>query len=217
MRSVGEVGLSGPRDEPAYRAIIGSMLEEVDRMARLVEGLLTLARADGTEVRLQREPVDLTDLAGEVARYLEALAEEKNQSISVESAGKPSVDVDRRVLRQAVVNLVDNGIKYGTPGTSIRIRVERSPAGAAILEVIDTGPGIAAEHREQVFERFYRVDESRARELGGTGLGLAIARWAVEIHDGRIELETEPGQGSVFRIVLPHTDSDSTANQRRTP
>jgi len=214
MRSVGEVGLSSSRDEPGYRAIIGSMLEEVDRMARLVESLLTLARADGTEVRLQRESVDLAELASEVVSYLEALAEEKGQTIAVASAGELLADVDRGVLRQAVVNLVDNGIKYGKPGTSIRIRVERSPAGAAILEVIDTGPGIAPEHREQVFERFYRVDESRARELGGTGLGLAIARWAVEIHGGHIELETEPGQGSVFRIVLPHS---TEPNQRRTP
>ena len=177
-------------------------------MVRMVEGLLTLARADGThQVPLQRERVDLTELAREVAEYLEALAEEKGQTISVEATGQLFVNADRAILRQAVVNLVDNGTKYGAEGSTIRIRVEQAP-GQTILEVIDTGPGIAAEHREHVFERFYRVDVSRSRELGGTGLGLAIARWAVEIHGGRIELETEPGQGSVFRIVLPRAGNN---------
>lgn len=202
MRSVGEVGLKESRDEPAYRAIIGSMLEEVDRMSRLVEGLLTLARADGTGVRLNTERVDLEDLAREVATYLEALAEEKGQRIVVESAGEVPVEVDRTVFRQALVNLVDNAIKYGPRGSSVLIRVSEPAPSDAILEVVDSGPGIPDEHRQQVFERFYRVDESRARELGGAGLGLAIARWAVEIHGGRIELETEPGKGSLFRIIL---------------
>ncbi len=213
MRSVGEVGLKSSGNEASYRAVIGSMLEEVDRMARLVEGLLTLARADGTDVRLQRKRTDLVDLAGEVARYLQALAEEKGQSISVASQGELQLEVDPAVLRQAVVNLVDNAIEDGTPHTPIHIRVERSAArGAAILEVVDSGPGIAPEHAEQVFQRFYRVHESRTRELGGTGLGLAIARWAVEIHGGHIELESAPGKGSLFRIVLP--DSSPT---RQTP
>ena len=136
----------------------------------------------------------------------------------MEAPGELIVDVDRAVLRQAVVNLVDNGIKHGTSGSSIQIRLAQA-SGAAILEVIDAGPGIAAEHREQVFERFYRVDESRTREHGGTGLGLAIARWAVEIHGGRIELETESGQGSVFRIVLPQQSNPSSdqPNKRRMP
>ena len=210
MRSVGEVGLRDSRDEPAYRAIIGSMLEEVDRMAHLVDALLTLARAGGTQAPLQKEHVDLGDLAREVAVYLQALAEEKGQSVAVEAPGELVVDVDRAVLRQAVVNLVDNAIKHGTAGTAIRIRLEGG-SGAAILEVIDAGPGIPAEHRQHVFERFYRVDESRSREHGGTGLGLAIARWAVEIHGGRIELETSTQQGSVFRIVLPQTSKRRTS------
>ena len=122
----------------------------------------------------------------------------------MEASDQLFVDADRAVLRQAIVNLVDNGTKYAPAGSTIRVRVEQAPA-QTILEVIDTGPGIAEEHREQVFERFYRVDASRSRELGGTGLGLAIARWAVQAHGGHIELETEPGQGSVFRIVLPAT------------
>jgi len=202
IRSVGEVGLREPRDEKAYREVIGSMLEEVDRLSRLVDSLLTLSRADAGYVKLTPERVDLAELALEVANHLGVLAEEKRQSISVETMGPVYVGVDRLVLRQAIINLIDNAIKYSPEGTCIRV-VVRKQLGRPTLEVIDKGPGIAAEHRERIFDRFYRVDKARSRELGGTGLGLSIARWAVEVHGGRIELESEEGRGSTFRIVLP--------------
>ena len=112
--------------------------------------------------------------------------------------------VDRLVLRQAVINLLDNAIKYSPEGGHVRIVVQDQPYGPT-LEVIDTGPGVGVEHRERIFDRFYRVDKARSRELGGTGLGLAIARWAVEAHGGRIELESEEGKGSTFRIIFPRT------------
>lgn len=203
IRSVGEVGLSESRDEPAYRAIIGSILEEVDRMTQLVDGLLSLTRADGSRVRLQPERIDLAELADDVATLLAPLAEERAQEIAIErTAAGIVVSADRAVVRQAVVNLVDNAIKYGNPKSRIVIRVSQH-TGAAALEVVDTGPGLAPEHRERVFERFYRIDDSRARASGGSGLGLAIARRAIEIHGGHIELDSELEQGSVFRILLP--------------
>jgi signal transduction histidine kinase len=146
--------------------------------------------------------LDLAELAREVSGYLGVLAEEKNQTMRVEAEGKPTAPVDRLVLRQALVNLVDNAIKYASAGATIRIVVAERPI-ASTIEVIDTGPGIAAEHRARVFDRFYRVDTSRSRELGGAGLGLSIAKWAVEANGGRIELESEAGRGSTFRIVLP--------------
>jgi heavy metal sensor kinase len=201
MRSVGEVGLREHRDAAAYREIIGSMLEETDRLGRLVEGLLTLSRADGGNVSLTREGVDLVELARDVAGQLGVLAEEKQQSFTVEAPGPVPAWVDRLVIRQALINLVDNAIKYTPPGGSVRIIVRNGGPGPTI-EVVDTGPGISQEHRDRVFDRFYRIDKARSRELGGTGLGLSIARWAVEAHRGRIDLDSAEGCGSTFRIIL---------------
>lgn len=206
IRSVGEVGLREHRDGNAYREIIGSMLEEADRLGRLVDSLLTLSRADTGQVKLTLEYVDLTELAHEVTNHLGVLAEEKRQSLSVEATAPVYATVDRLVLRQAVINLVDNAIKYTPEGGCVRVVVRDQPSGPT-LEVIDTGPGIAAEYRERIFDRFYRVDKARSRGLGGTGLGLSIARWAVEAHGGRIGLESEEGKGSIFQIRLPSTQA----------
>jgi heavy metal sensor kinase len=206
IRSVGEVGLRAPRDEKAYREIIGTMLEEVDRLRHLVEGLLMLSRADAGSVKLTPEPVDLASLAREVAHLLGVLAEEKHQSLAVEVEQPVPVWVDRLVLRQAIINVVDNAIKHSAEKAHIRVVVTEHLRGAS-LDVIDTGPGIAPQHRERIFDRFYRVDQARSRERGGTGLGLSVARWAVEAHSGRIELESEEGKGSTFRIVLPASTS----------
>lgn len=202
LRSVGEVGLQERPDDKLFGDVVGSMLEEADRLTKLVDTLLMLSRADAGQVRLAQEPIDLGALARDVAVYLEDLADEKEQRIEIEAAGAAAVRGDWLVLRQAVVNVVDNAIKYSARGAAIRIGVGQDVARSWIA-VIDHGPGIAAEHRERVFERFYRVDKARSRELGGTGLGLSLARWAVEAHGGRIELESEVGRGSTFRLVLP--------------
>lgn len=141
-------------------------------------------------------------LALEVAHHLGVLAEEKQQSLAVEAMKPVHVWVDCLVLRQAIINVVDNAIKYSAEKAHFRVVVTEHLQGAS-LEVIDTGPGIAPQHREQIFDRFYRVDKARSRERRGTGLGLSIARWAVEALGGHIELESEEGRGSTFRIVLP--------------
>jgi heavy metal sensor kinase len=202
MRTVGEVGLREPRDPASYREVIGSMLEEADRLARLVESLLALSRADAGQVRLVRVPFDLADLGREVGAHLSVLAEEKGQTLAIDAPTPVPVDADRQVLRLAVVNLVDNAVKHGPARSAVRVEVGGQD-GNAVLEVADEGPGIPPEHRARVFDRFYRVDEARSREAGGAGLGLAIARWAVEAHGGRLELESGAGKGSRFRIVLP--------------
>jgi len=201
LRAVGEVALRGTHGAEGYREVIGSMLEEVDRLTRLTDELLTLARADAGEARIRREQVDLGVLVREVAEHLSVLAEEKQQRLEVE-VSPLVVSGDRTVLRQALVNLAANAVSYSPDRTRIRIRSGRC-GDSAYLEVTDEGPGVAPEHRERLFERFYRVDKSRSRELGGTGLGLALVKWAAEAHGGRVELETELGRGSTFRIVLP--------------
>jgi len=204
IRSVGEVGLRGRRDEAAYREIIGSMLEEVDRLALLVDRLLMLSRADTGKAQLSADVVDIPDLAEEIAEQLSVLAEEKNQSIKVRFDAVPRWTGDRVMLRQALLNLVDNAIKYSPVGGKIEIRVEQSPDGT-VIDVTDTGPGIPIELRSRVFDRFYRVDKARSRENGGTGLGLAIAKWAVEVNGGRLTLEPTNTVGSRFRITLSQT------------
>ena len=207
IRSVGEVGLRGRRDETAYREIIGSMLEEVDRLALLVDRLLMLSRADTGRKNLSMDVVDIPELASEVAEQLSVLAEEKSQSVRVRCDAVPRWFGDRMVLRQAMLNLLDNAIKYTPDGGTIEVRV-RQETTATTIDVVDSGPGIPSELQPRIFDRFYRVDKSRSRENGGgTGLGLAIAKWAVEVNGGRLTLEPAPS-GSRFRISLPPTVSN---------
>ena len=107
------------------------------------------------------------------------------------------------ILRQALVNLIDNAIKYSPAGAEIVVRVGAGKDSQSIVEVVDQGPGVPQEHQSKIFDRFYRVDSARSREWGGAGLGLAIVRWAVEIHGGQVSFESVEGQGSTFRVALP--------------
>jgi heavy metal sensor kinase len=201
IRSVGEVGLREHRGDAEYRSIIGSMLEEVDRLASLVDRLLTLSRAEMGESKRSRDDIDLHVLADEVVSHLSVLAEEKKQSITVESAGTPHASGDRLAIRQALINLVDNAIKFSPAGGRIRIRVAETPRDA-VLDVIDTGPGIDPESRARIFDRFYRAATATSA-APGTGLGLSIAKGTVEANAGRLILESSGKSGSTFRITLP--------------
>jgi signal transduction histidine kinase len=200
IRSVGEVGLrAGRRDEASYRAVIGSMLEETDRLAVLVDRLLALSRAEMHQATVAPDSVNLVELAQDVVGHLGVLAEEKGQSISVEASGAPTAVVDRVVLRQALINLVDNAIKFTPNGGQVSIRVSGSN-GIALVDVSDTGPGIPATAQERIFDRFYRADEESGT---GTGLGLSIAKGAVEANGGDLKLAYSGPDGTTFRIILP--------------
>jgi len=214
IRSVGEVGMQNHKSPEEYREIIGSMLEETDRLSRLVDNLLFLTRADASRITLNREEVRLLDEISRVAELLQPLAEEKDQRISVEGQKTVRVSVDRLVFREALINILDNAIKYSPRGGRISVRVSPGPKDGGVVEISDNGPGIPPEHRAKIFERFYRVDKGRSRAMGGTGLGLSIARWAVEVHGGHIELESQVGKGSTFRIVLPGLPGNSSGTQR---
>src|SRR5215475_209899 len=203
MRSVGEVALRNTLETAAYRDVIGSMLEEVDRLTRLVESLLILTRADSGRFQLTPETLDLGGLAGNVVDQLRVLADEKQQHLSLEAPIQIHVMGDAALIRHALMNLIHNAIKYTPNGGTITVEVNRMNSGQAVIEVRDTGPGIPAAHRDRIFDRFYRVDASRSREEGGVGLGLAITRWAIEANGGRIELANDEGRGSRFRILLP--------------
>lgn len=203
IRSVGEVGIQEDVDVSSCREVIGSMLEETDRLTRLVDSLLTLSRADAGTVPFDRERTDLAALAAEVSDCLQVLAEEKEQTLTVTAPVTVYAEADRATLRQALINLLDNAIKYTPTGGHIRVTVGTTPEGEATIAVSDDGPGIGAEHREKIFERFYRVDKGRSREVGGAGLGLSIAQWAVKANNGRLELTSKEGRGCTFSIVLP--------------
>jgi heavy metal sensor kinase len=203
LRSVGELGLQEQRDANGYREVIGSMLEEVDRLSRLVDGLLTLARGETGRFSAQRQPEDLSARCRDVVECLRVLAEDKRQRMSFDAPTALTVNVDHDTLRLALMNLVANAIRFTPEGGDIKVQLRAHDGQAVAIEVRDNGPGIAREHQAHLFERFYRIDRSRAHDTGGTGLGLAIARWAIEANNGRIELDSEPGHGSVFRIILP--------------
>ncbi len=202
LRAVGEVALRQPGDPAVLRETIGSMLEEAQRLNDLIESLLTLARMESGKVRLQPEPIRVPEFLNEVRDSLSVLATEKQQTIELVGDADVVQTADRRLLRQAVLNIVHNAIRYAPSQSRITVRCSRRN-GAAVIEVADEGPGIAPEHRQRIFDRFYRIDQARSRAEGGHGLGLAIAKWSVEHQGGRIETESELGKGSVFRIVLP--------------
>jgi len=203
IRSVGEVGMQENVDATSCREVIGSMLEETDRLTRLVDSLLTLSRADAGSVFFNKELTDLTALTAEVGDCLHVLAEEKEQTLTITAPAPLFVAVDRTTLRQALINLLDNAIKYTPTGGKIQVTVSSTAASETVIAISDNGPGIAPEYQEMVYERFYRVDKGRSRGVGGAGLGLSIARWAVEANNGRLELDSSVGRGCTFRIVLP--------------
>ncbi|MFO7769593.1 MAG: ATP-binding protein [bacterium] len=204
LRSTGEVRLQERGGVEEHRETIGSMLEEADRLRGLVSNLLALARAESGEMVQKTEELDLSTLASEVTGSLAVLAEEKDQVLETESLaeGPLQVRVDRDGLRHALINLVDNAIRHTPEGTRIAVRTSRDRRGHAVIEVADDGPGIPAADQERVFERFHRV-ETDQHQHPGAGLGLAITRWLVSLNGGHVEMESVPGEGSTFRIVLP--------------
>ena len=201
MRTEGEVTLRGPADPEAYAEALGSMLEEVDGLTTVVDRLLAIARAEAGHTTLARESVDLSNLAEDVASELRVLAEEKRQTLTVVAHGRPHGSADPLVLRQSVVNLVDNAIKYTPEGGAVRLELWDDSA-AAVVEVTDSGPGIPAQAQGRIFDRFYRGAQ-RASASAGSGLGLSIAKWAVEVNGGQISVTGRDPKGSVFRIELP--------------
>src|SRR6516162_2059758 len=211
IRSVGEVALQEQKNPAEYRDVIGSMLEEVDRLTRLVESLLALSRADAGQIQLQRTNISLLALAREAGSMVEVLAEEKAQQLDIDGDTALTVDADRLIVRQALVNLFDNAIKYSPVNSQISVRVGRSADNQATVDITDHGPGIPREHQAHVFDRFYRVDKARTREWGGAGLGLSNARWAIEAHGGDLTLKSEEGQGATFRISLPLANNSSSS------
>ncbi|SDS53672.1 ATP-binding protein [Opitutus sp. GAS368] len=202
LRTVGEVALRQSSDPAVLREAIGSMLEEAQRMNTLVGQLLRLARLESDELPIQRRTVELRQHLAAACDSVAVLAEEKQIQLDLECPAGLQATADVTLLLHAVVNLLDNAIRHSPPGSTIRLGVDREN-DVVNITVIDQGPGIPAEHRERIFERFYRLEPSRLRPDGGAGLGLCIAKTAIERLDGRIVADSGPGGGAMFRITLP--------------
>jgi heavy metal sensor kinase len=206
IRSVGEVGLQRLHTPEEYRDTIGSMLEEVTRLTEMVDGLLSISRADAGQVVLHKTIFSPLELTREVVALLGLLAEEKAQQIRIEGDANLSVYADRLVLHRGLANIVENAIKYGPAASRISIRVVRSE-NFADISVEDCGETIQEDLREKIFERFFRIDASRSRQAGGSGLGLAIAKWAIEVNGGSVTLHPGLQGGNLFLIRMPALNS----------
>ena len=203
MRSMGEVSLQNVHSSEEYRDVIASMLEEVRRLTQLVDSLLVISRADSGQIALQLSTFRCMDLIQEVVGVVGILAEDKHQTISMSGNSEVAVRADRGILRQAILNLVDNAIKYSPPESEILIEVKKESEEIAEVSITDHGPGVPDDEQTRIFDRFYRIDQGRSRERGGTGLGLSIAKWAVEVHNGTIGVRQSGQGGSCFYVRLP--------------
>ena len=199
---MGEVSLQEVRSPEQYRDTIGSMLEEVTRLTSLVENLLTISRADAGQIELKISVFSPHELVQEVVSLMEVLAEERGQQIVVAGDASATVKGDRLLLRQALVNVLHNATKYSPGGGKITVSTAVSRPDWVSITISDSGPGIAPEHRDKIFRRFYRIDEARTRGEGGSGLGLAIAQWSVQAQGGQIVVQ-EGTEGATFAITLP--------------
>jgi heavy metal sensor kinase len=202
-----ELALRRSRDETEYREALRHILLEADRTAKLIEELLALARADSGHESLDIRPFDLLPLLRESASQWKQVA--ALRSLQFEERLKVQqlqVMGDESALRRVIDILLDNALKYTpAPGTVTLCADEN--AGRTMVTVKDTGIGIATEDQARIFERFYRADKARSRELGGAGLGLAIAQWIVQLHKGSITVNSVPGKGSAFQIEIPSASS----------
>jgi two-component system heavy metal sensor histidine kinase CusS len=210
LRGEIEVTLGRARSAEEYRAVLGSCLEETARLTRIIESLLFLARAESGTDHARLETVELRAELETIVGFYEAAAQEKELILGIAPGPSPAAQVDRVLFQRAVGNVIANAIRATPPGGSITVSIVGVLDGAGAppriaVDVADTGAGISREHLPRVFERFFRADASRTPGSGGTGLGLAIVRSIVELHGGKVGIESEPGRGTRVSLVFPGT------------
>lgn len=205
MRAGVEVALQQPRTADDYRETLESLGEQCQHLTDLVNKLLLLARADAGQIELRRDKVNLAEVVAEAVDTYRPLADEKRVALDWYGPGPVWCVGDRMRLSQLVMNLLDNAVKYTGPAGAVRLALAAEGATAAIT-VEDTGIGIGADRLPHIFERFYQVDSSRSEE--GTGLGLSICRWVAAAHQGSINVTSQPGRGTHFRVALPRVALD---------
>ena len=199
-----ELALRRPREAEDYRQVLESNLEEIDRMSRIVDELLFLSRADLGEIKLQQYPVQLDDLVREVQQQASVLGQDRRIETILEAVDPMVVKGDDLRLRELLLNLVDNAIKYSNPEDKVEMSLVRK-GDKGQLEIRDYGIGISPEEQSRIFDRFYRTDTARAHATKGTGLGLSICKWIIEAHRGSITVQSSRNSGSCFTVLLPLT------------
>jgi two-component system OmpR family sensor kinase len=198
------VALRGGRKPPlAYRRALERIVVQAAGMSRLVEDLLFLARSEAEEIRFDYRTAALRSIVSDAVREASALAHEDQFVVDSEEPGSgPMVRADPRWLKQAVLIVIDNAIKYSAPGAPIRVGLRAIGGARAVVAVSDRGPGIPPDEVLHVFDRFYRGENARGAGINGSGLGLAIAKWIMEKHGGEIALSSTPG-GTTVEMRLP--------------
>lgn len=202
MKGETELVLRRPRPLSDYQSVLESNLEEIDRMTRIVDELLFLSRADMGEVRMETLPVGLESLVEDIHRQATLLGQDRNIAVTLGTVMPAVVQGDELRLRELLLNLVENAIKYSHPNGKVEISLV-AEGSYARLSVRDQGIGIAPDDLSRIFHRFFRTDGARAHTKKGTGLGLAICTWIADSHKGRIDVTSEPGIGSTFTVTLP--------------
>ena len=203
LRGDAEMAMRHPGSAEDIHRRFASQLEEIDKLKRLIDQVLTLARAEAGEIRLTHEAIDLGDLTAALVDSLELVAQEKGVALRFEPPGAPVVvQGDPSWLERLILNLVDNAIKFTPTAGIITVRVSQDGERAR-LAVHDTGIGITPELRPHIFERFFRADPARSSVVDGVGLGLSLAKWIIDRHHGRIAVDSQPGRGSTFTVFLP--------------
>lgn len=188
--------------EPFLRQVLEDLKSEVKKMTNLVSDLLMVARSDNNALKMKVQRLDLTEILKQVIRTMTPIAEKKNIRLAGENFRKVLINADEQRIKQLTIILVDNAIKYTPEGGAVLVRLESVDNTRAVFAVMDSGIGIAPEDLDKVFERFYRVDKARSREMGGNGLGLAIAAEIVKMHEGKISVASKFGEGTKFTVEL---------------
>jgi heavy metal sensor kinase len=204
LRGETEVALEKTRSLAEYKESLALIKDEAERLSRIVEDLFILARQPiDVPIALVKEPVSLNEVVNDCVRAAQVLATRKDLQLKLDSARADlTLSGDEELLKRMLLNLLDNAVKYTPAGGEISVGLARQNGSAQIV-VSDTGIGIPEAAQLHVFDRFYRVDKARSRQLGGAGLGLSIVRWIVEAHGGTIGVKSSPGQGSSFSVELP--------------
>jgi two-component system heavy metal sensor histidine kinase CusS len=202
LRGEVEVALGRPRAPAEYQEVLGSCLEECGRLARLIDSLLFLARAENPRTQVERERVELARELAAVREFYEAAAAEAGVELTVQATADTVAALCRPLLQRAVGNLVENALAHTPRGGRITLTAAKAD-GMLCVQVSDTGIGIAAEHLPHLLGRFYRVDRSRSGSAGGIGLGLAIVKSIAELHGGAVTIDSQPGRGTCVSLHFP--------------
>lgn len=203
IRTSAELSLRKPRSPDEYQASLSQVLQESEKLSRLIEQLLLLARADAGSAALSMQRADLSAAVRDACREASLLVETKQLRLVQRMTGEPFwIQGDRGSLERLFLVLLDNAVKYTPQGGAIEVSLHRENS-FALVQVRDTGIGIAAGDLPHIFDRFYQADRARSRESGGSGLGLAIGRWIAEAHGGDIRVQSAPARGSTFQVRIP--------------